>query len=271
VDCLVQCSVLSDVMTMQPLQLAFEKFGDSQNTPLIILHGFFASSRNWRSIARILSARHCVYVVDMRNHGRSPQTKIMDYPSMTSDLQYFLEQQEITQANLLGHSMGGKTAMWFTLNYPDSVEKLIVADISPSRYQHSFNKTIQALKDLPLCSIRNRKEADVVLAKSIEDNNYRQFLLQNLQLKNGEYSWRVDLDTFYQSADNIIAFPDADGLMPYLGDALFLKGENSDYIKADDVFSLFPNALIQSIPDTAHWLHVQAPERFCHEVNVFLG
>jgi len=167
--------------------------------------------------------------------------------------------------------MGGKTAMWFALNYPDSVENLIVADISPSRYQHSFNKTIQALKDLPLHTINSRKEAEEFLAESIVDNSYRQFLLQNLQLKNGEYSWRVDLDIFYESADNIIAFPDTNDLLPYLGNALFLKGENSNYIKADDVFRLFPNAVIQNIPDTAHWLHVQAPEQFCHEVNVFLG
>jgi len=217
-----------------------------------------------------LSSNHCVYVVDMRNHGGSPHTQIMDYPSMASDLRYFLAQHEITHVNLLGHSMGGKTAMWFALNYPDSIHKLIVADISPSCYQHSFNNTIQALKDLPLHSISNRKQADDFLAESIEENSYRQFLLQNLQLKNGEYSWRVDLDLFYQSADNIIAFPDTRNLSPYQGNTLFLKGKNSAYIKAKDVFRLFPNAIIENIPDAAHWLHVQNPERFCQEVNSFL-
>ena len=256
---------------MKPIQLAFEEFGDSRNTPLIILHGFFASSRNWRLIAKILSDSHHVYVLDMRNHGDSPSAKVMDYPAMATDLSYFMQQHEINKANLLGHSMGGKVAMWYALNCPETVEKLIVADISPTRYAHSFNQTIQALMDLPLNQINTRKEAEVHLSDSIADSSYRQFLLQNLQLKKGEYSWRVDLDIFYETADNIVAFPDADNILPYLDEVLFLGGENSDYIRADDVYRLFPNAIISTLPDTAHWLHVQAPELFCHEVNTFLS
>lgn len=256
---------------VKPVQLTFEEFGENSSTPLIILHGFFASSRNWRSIARRLSIRHHVYVLDMRNHGASVHAKVMDYPAMAADLQNFLQQHEIKKANLLGHSMGGKVAMWYALNCPETVEKLIVADISPTRYEHSFDKTIQALKGLPLLKINSRKEADESLADNIADSSYRQFLLQNLQLKNGEFSWRVDLDIFYQTADNIVAFPDESNLLPYLDDVLFLGGENSDYIRTDDVYRLFPNAVISTIPNSAHWLHVQAPGQFCREVNAFLG
>ncbi|WP_305907397.1 alpha/beta fold hydrolase [Methylomarinum sp. Ch1-1] len=256
---------------MKPLPLAFDEFGDPAARPLVILHGFFASSRNWRTIAKKLAVRHHVYVLDMRNHGASPHSPQMDYPVMATDLKYFLDQQGVERVNLLGHSMGGKAAMWFALNCPDSVDKLIVADISPTRYRHSFDQTIQALQNLPLHAINNRKEADEILAETIGDSSYRQFLLQNLQLEAGEYRWRVDLDIFYRTADNIIGFPDVEGVTPYSEKTLFLGGEHSDYIRREDVRRLFPAARIKTIPDAAHWLHVQAPELFCDEVDSFLA
>ncbi len=192
---------------METVELAFEEFGNPDNSPLIILHGFFASSRNWRQIAEKLSAKFHVYVLDMRNHGASPHHPVMDYPAMAADLLRFMESRGLKTANLLGHSMGGKVAMWFALNYPGTVDHLIVADIAPVSYKHSFNSTIQALKALPLAEISNRKQAEELLASAIPELSYRQFLLQNLLLKNGEYCWRIDLDIFYQMAPNIVAFP----------------------------------------------------------------
>lgn len=258
-------------MTIQPVPLAYDEFGEPDNVPLVILHGFFASSRNWRQIARNLSERYHVLVPDLRNHGESPHSPVMDYPAMVADMRFFLDQRGIKQVNLLGHSMGGKAAMWFALNFPEYLERLIVADISPTQYRHSFDRTIHALQQLPLQSIVSRKQADALLAASIADNSYRQFLLQNLQLKDGQYQWRVDLDIFMQTADHIISFPDSDHLRPYLGSALFLGGESSDYIKADDVYRWFPYAQIKTIPGTGHWLHAQSPAQFCQEVDIFLA
>lgn len=255
---------------MQAITLAYDEFGAGNGDPLIILHGFFASSRNWRTTAKNLSENHHVYVLDLRNHGLSPHATRMDYPAMAADLHDFIEQKGLERVSLLGHSMGGKVAMWFALNFPEWVDKLIVADISPTHYQHSFDQTIEALKDIPLSAINNRKEADEALAKNIADISYRQFLLQNLQLQDGEYSWRVDLDIFHGTADNIVGFPDASTVMPYSGDSLFLGGEDSDYIRSNDVYRLFPNASIRMIANAAHWLHVQAPEAFCNEVDKFL-
>lgn len=258
-------------MSRIPLTLAFDEFGDAGGTPLVILHGFLASSRNWRTIARILAEKHHVYVPDLRNHGASPHSTVMDYPAMAVDLIHFFEKNEIEKAHLLGHSMGGKAVMWFALNCPEQVEKLIVADISPTLYSHSFERTIGALQALPLQDIRNRKEAEIILADTISDVSYRQFLLQNLQLQDGQYAWRIDLDIFRRTADNIVAFPDIEGILPYPGDSLFLGGENSNYIRENDVFRWFPQARISTIPETGHWLHVQAPQRFCEEVNAFLA
>jgi esterase len=210
---------------MEIVDLAFEELGNQDDAPLIILHGFFASSRNWRQVAEKLAASFHVYVLDMRNHGASPHHPLMDYPAMAADLLLFMENHGLTTASLLGHSMGGKVAMWFALNHPERMDKLIVADIAPVSYKHCFNNLIQALKALPLHEISNRKQAELLLASSIPELGYRQFLLQNLVLKDGAYCWRVDLDIFYRMAPNIIAFPSADHLPVYTGKTLFIAGE----------------------------------------------
>ncbi|MFK5948691.1 MAG: alpha/beta fold hydrolase [Methylococcales bacterium] len=255
---------------MKAVELAYEHFGDKAKVPLIVLHGFFASSRNWRQIAKKLAEYYCVYVVDMRNHGNSPHNPEMDYPLMSEDLKLFMQQRQIVTANILGHSMGGKVAMWFALTYPESVQKLIVVDISPVTYQHSFDQIINALKQLPLEQISNRKQADEYLEPLIPELSYRQFLLQNLQLKQGKYSWRVDLDIFYRTANNIIGFPSVENIAPYKGEVLFIMGGNSTYTNKEAIKQSFPHAKISTVDQASHWLHVEKPARFVKEVVNFL-
>ena len=255
---------------MLTVDLAFEEFGHTNAIPLVILHGFFASSRNWRLVAEKLAIKFHVYVLDMRNHGASPHHPLMDYQVMADDLLAFMAKQGIKQANVLGHSMGGKVAMWFALNYPALVGQLIVVDIAPVSYTHCFNHLIQTLKNLPLDKIKNRKEADLWLADEIPELSYRQFLLQNLLLQEGVYYWRVDLDIFYNTAANIIAFPSIEAVTPYAGNALFLSGEYSGFVKQGDISYLFPKAQLKTIAKAGHWLHAQQPTAFIDEVEDFL-
>lgn len=255
---------------MNGIELVFEAFGNPDATPLIILHGFFASSRNWRQVAEKLAVNHRVYVLDMRNHGASSHHPVMDYPAMAADLLRFIDRQGLAKVSLLGHSMGGKIAMWFALNHPGRVNKLIIADIAPVSYRHSFDNLIEALKALPLAEITNRKQAEERLAPAIPELSYRQFLLQNLVLNEGAYSWRVDLDIFQRTAPAIIAFPDAAGLPPFVGDALFLAGGDSGYVKPEDISALFPQATLSVIAGAGHWLHVQQPVAFIERVERFL-
>ena len=253
------------------MPLAYEEYGEANAPVLIILHGFFASSRNWRQVARKLAVNLHIYLLDMRNHGDSVHDAIMDYPSMAADIELFLDTQKIAKANILGHSMGGKAAMWLALSHPERINKLIVADIAPVSYRHSFADLIQALQELPLEELSNRKQADSLLTTAIPEASFRQFLLQNLVLKEGKYAWRIDLDIFARTADNIIAFPDTQGIEAYLDKALFLAGETSNYIDQDSVNKLFPNAEIKMIAGAGHWLHAQQPEAFCDAVDEFLS
>jgi pimeloyl-ACP methyl ester carboxylesterase len=254
---------------MKSIKLYFEEYGDKNSEPLIILHGFFASSRNWRQIAKKL-AEHChVFVLDLRNHGSSPHDPEMDYPSMAGDLIAFMDEHGLERASVLGHSMGGKVAMWLALSSPERVNKLIVADISPVSYEHSFDHTMQALKDIPLSQISNRKQADEFLSAAIPELSYRMFLLQNLQLIDGKYNWRVDLDIFQKTAHHIIAFPQVTN-SPYSDNALFIMGENPLYTNSEAIYRYFPQAEISVLEGANHWLHVDQPEAFLTNVIRFM-
>lgn len=256
---------------MQIVDLAFEQFGNKQNSPLIILHGFFASSRNWRACAEKLAVNFCVYVLDARNHGASPHSEMMNYETMVADVLRFITQNELQNVSLIGHSMGGKTAMWLALKYPDLVQNLVVVDIAPMAYKHSFEPLINALKNLPLAELTNRKQAELLLAHIIPELSYRQFLLQNLVLRSGgHYEWRIDLDIFQRNADSILLFPNAENVPQFVGRTLFLAGGNSRYLKENSTEMLFPFAKIQVIPDAEHWIHVQQPQAFLNAVTNFI-
>ena len=183
---------------LDTVTLSFDEFGTTGNPPIVILHGFFASSRNWRQIARKLGEKYHVFVPDMRNHGSSSHSPTMDYPHMAADVADYLGRQGLKSVTLLGHSMGGKAAMWFALHYPEKIDDLIIVDIAPVSYQHSFDVMIQALMDLPLEEISNRKQAEDFLSEAVPDQSFRQFLLQNLVLSEGEYAWKINLEIFKQ-------------------------------------------------------------------------
>ncbi len=255
---------------MSIIDLTFDVFGDTNKKPIIILHGFFASTRNWRACAEKLSQHHCVYVLDARNHGASPHHSVMDYQAMAGDVVRFIAQHNLVKAHIVGHSMGGKTAMWLALNYPECVDRLIVVDIAPISYTHDFTPLIHSLKALPLPLLTNRKQAELLLADAIPELSYRQFLLQNLLLINGSYRWRIDLDIFERNADNIVAFPSTDNLAPFYGSTLFIAGEHSRYISKNSTQMLFPVAIHQTVADAEHWVHVQQPEAFLKMVADFL-
>lgn len=246
---------------MLSVDLAFETFGEPNGCPIIILHGFLASSRNWRTIAQKLAVTHRVYVLDMRNHGASPHVDSMDYPGMAEDVLAFMEKQELNKSYLLGHSMGGKVAMWFALHYPERVESLMVVDIAPVNYQHNFDAMLHALKRLPLAQLTNRKQAEQHLSSAIPDLAFRQFLLQNLLLEDGTYYWRINLDIIQNTAHNIVAFPEPHQQV-FDQPVLFITGGNSAYVDPDAVFVRFPRARIAEIPGTGHWLYVESPEAF---------
>lgn len=245
------------------LQLNYKQFGQGQ--PLIILHGLFGTLDNWQTLARRLSAHYMVFIIDQRNHGRSPHDDAFNYEILAEDLRDFMEAQWIYEAIIVGHSMGGKTAMQFALNYPDMVEKLMVVDIGPQQYKGGHQTIFEALFALNLPTVQNRKEAEAQLATRIDSMAVRQFLLKNLtrNKESGQYEWKMNLPVIYENYQNILAPITSNET--YDGETLFVKGGKSDYLSSNDINDirqLFPKADLHTIAEAGHWIHAEAPDAF---------
>jgi pimeloyl-ACP methyl ester carboxylesterase len=241
--------------------------------PLVILHGLFGSLDNWQTVRQRLSAHYRVCVVDQRNHGKSPHSDTMDYPSMAEDLPGVLVAENITRAHFLGHSMGGKTAMQLALSHPDHVRSLIVVDIAPRQYAPSHLQILAGLKSLDLNSIKSRSEAEEALAPFVPDPEVRRFLLKNLRrMDHGSFTWRNNLEGISNSYPRLNAAIEPSG--KFSGPSLFIRGSLSDYVSDADVpliHKLFPAAKIETMPKAGHWLHAEAPDEFLRVVSEFLA
>jgi pimeloyl-ACP methyl ester carboxylesterase len=253
------------------MELHFEASGKGE--PLIVLHGLFGSLDNWRSISARLSGQFSVFALDQRNHGGSPHAAQMDYALMAQDVVEFLDLRGLSQANVLGHSMGGKTAMQLALSYRDRVNRLIVADIAPRTYPPWHQKMIAAMLGLDLDHFESRTQIEAALAPAVPDLPTRRFLLKNVTRKqdNG-FHWRMGLEQIQANYSRLTEAVIAGE--PFLKPVLFILGANSDYVLETDVpgiRSLFPQAEIKTVADADHWIHTQSPEQFVDLVTEFLS
>lgn len=240
--------------------------------PLIILHGFLGMGDNWKSLANKFAENYQVHLVDQRNHGRSFHDDEFSYEDMAEDLLVYLDGNELEKVNLLGHSMGGKTAMLFAVENPERVEKLLVADIAPKYYPPHHQYILDALNDVDFENISSRNEIDEIFKKHVDDSGIRQFLLKNVYRKEKHLlDYRFNLEVLEENIDEIGV-----GLPPrtqFDGPTLFLKGAHSGYITGSDeglIEAHFPNSEIVTIANASHWLHAENPVDFYNNVVRFL-
>lgn len=257
----------------QGLPLTYLEAGEANGgTPLLVIHGLFGSARNWQTLAKRFAEQRHVYALDLRNHGGSPWADSMSYPEMADDVLRFLDDRGFARAAVVGHSMGGKTAMTLALKHPDRVERLLVADIAPVTYTHTHAPFVAAMKRADLAGRTRRSEVDSQLAEAVPEAPLRSFLLQNLVLEQGTFHWRINLDAIGSCMDSLIGFPDL-GDARYNGPTLFVGGGRSDYILPEYTAPIrhhFPNARIEMIEGTGHWLHAERPEDFAKIVEAFV-
>ena len=249
--------------------LHYKSFGEGE--PLLILHGFLGSLDNWQSIAKELAANYQVFILDVRNHGKSFHDNKHDYASMVEDLHFYVNHLGFSKINILGHSMGGKIAMLFALKYPLLVSHLIVVDIAPKIYQPGHEDILYALSKVNPKELKSRQEAVEIISTYIHEPTVVQFLLKNLDRKvDGSFSWKMNLPVLISQYAEILSFP-GEGI--FNEPTLFLKGEKSDYILPADepnIQQYFPKAKIVSIKNAGHWVHAENPVDFISETSKFL-
>ncbi len=242
-------------------------------TPVLILHGVFGSSDNWLTISKqIASSGYTVYLIDQRNHGRSPHFDKLDYPSMAGDLREFIAEENIQNPILLGHSMGGKTVMEYVVRWPEEVKKLIVVDIAPKAYPVHHTRLLEGLSSLSLPDLTSRQEADEILSGFEPSPGVRQFLLKNLfKNEHNAFEWRFNLPVLKKDMELIgqaISSPH-----PLTLPTLFIRGARSNYILDSDwsgIEKMFPEATLVTIPDAGHWVQAEQPALFLKAVSEWL-
>lgn len=251
------------------MKLHYKKFGQGQ--PLLILHGLFGSADNWQTLAKKFSEYFTVYLIDQRNHGHSPHEENINYDLMADDLNELIENENLNDITLLGHSMGGKTVMRFSQIYPSSISKLIIVDIGRKEYPMHHDKIIQGLSAIDLNIIRSRNGAREILSNYVVEESLLQFLLKNLYwIEKGQLAWRMNLPVIVKNMKMILAKIPAEIV---LTPTLFLKGEKSNYIEESDFNDLmyyFPNSEIETIYNAGHWLHAENPIDFYQLTMDFL-
>jgi len=255
------------------MRLFFREFGEGP--PAIILHGLFGQSDNWVTIGRRIADQFHVFIPDQRNHGQSPHTPVHSFPAMADDLAEFIEEHEIENPVLIGHSMGGKVAMTYALENPGKVKKLVIIDISPRKYPERVIHTqvLGQMIGIDLEKISTRGEVEKLLDLRISDSRVRMFILKNLYYKvHGKLAWRLNLDAINQSMD--LLFDGIRSENQYTQPTLFVRGGKSDYVLDSDIpliKSMFPDSMIKTISGATHWVHAEAPEELCFLLSEFLG
>ena len=249
--------------------LHYQEYGTGQ--PLVILHGLLGSLDNWHTLSRAFASSFRVLAVDQRNHGRSPHSDVFSYDAMAEDLTELLDHLKIPSVRLLGHSMGGKTAMQFALSNPSRVDKLIVVDIAPREYPRLHDEILDAFASVDVSAATSRQQVDDALSKRIPDFAVRQFLMKNLTRDSaGAFTWKANLHSIGKNYAEIAR--EIASEVRFSGPTLFVKADRVDYVLDSDapmIKKLFPNAQIVGV-DAGHWIHAEAPTVFADIVMSFL-
>ena len=248
------------------MELNYQHFSD-QGKPLLILHGLFGNLKNWNSLSRELARDFSVYALDLRNHGESPHSSLMNYGVMAGDVLEFIEARSLAEVNILGHSMGGKVAMQLALEYPEQVSSLLVADIAPVAYDEErgdHENVFNGLLSIDLSGLESRGEAETALAVHVTEPAIRQFLVSNLvRDAQGGYRWRFNLPVLHENYERMRQGIFVSGV--FEKSVLFIKGAKSNYIMKEDwqtIEQLFPRARIKTVMGAGHWLHAEKPQVF---------
>jgi len=260
------------------MNLFFQKTG--QGPPIVILHGLFGSSDNWISMARKLAATFTVYLVDQRNHGHSPHSETNTYQNMVDDLDELLKRLDLHRIHLVGHSMGGKTAMLYGAKHPEIINTLTIIDIAPDGYVNNTITTsripsnqdiINAMARIDLSMVGSRTEVDKILTVPIPDPVVRQFIMKNLHRNaDNSFTWKINLKALLNALPGIMG-----PITEFISESfpvLFIKSEISAYLSEKHltaVKSYFPKAKIFVIPGAGHWIHADQPELLLHALLEF--
>eukprot|EP01134_Creolimax_fragrantissima_P008561 CFRG8561T1 len=249
----------------------------STQPPLVVIHGLFGSNTNWKTVSKVLAQEREVHTIDLRNHGGSPHSDEMSFESLALDVVQYIERRGIKHADIMGHSLGGKTAMVVALNHPSIVRRLIVVDMSPVKYKDSQSDLVsyaKAIRNLDLSVIKNRKDASAALAKDIPDKHHLNFMIGNLvKDERKRFRWKLNVKILPEVIPKLAGFPDNLAIKPFTGPTLFCYGTKSTYYQPQflpEIEGLFSDNRLVGL-EAGHWVHAEKQAEFIDTVKHFLN
>lgn len=245
---------------------------DKPGTPLLVFHGLFGMLDNWGSFGKEMAEYFPVHLIDLRNHGKSFHSDDMSHNDLAEDILNYMNEFQIETANLLGHSLGGKAVMQFSILHPEKVNKLIVVDITTKAYPPHHQGIIKALQSVDFDVVASRQEAEEILSQYIPEKSVIQFLAKNIYWTDErKLTWRFNLKTLAEKYNDFVANAIKFGV--FEGETLFLAGAKSHYILPQDLLLLkqqFPNFNLTTIANAGHWVQAENPKDFNEAVKKFL-
>ncbi len=252
------------------MNLHYRTLGEGQ--PVIILHGIFGTSDNWQTFGKQLATDYQIFLIDQRNHGLSPHSDTFDYPAMAEDIHEFIQQHQLDNPIIIGHSMGGKAAMFYAVTHPNELAKLIVVDIAPRQYPVHHQHILNAMSGVDLVSATSRKDIEDQLKPHLPDFGVRQFLMKNLKREdNNSFSWKLNLPVIQENIENVGVAVDT--TVTVKKPTLFVRGAKSDYIRTEDkalIQAIFPQATVVTVENAGHWVHAEQPKALYKVLIEFL-
>lgn len=137
----IRCEPIDTPLSQSAIATSYVYQGTGQ-TPILLLHGFDSSILEFRSLIPLLATQNQTWAVDLLGFGFTERLPNIDYNSSTIKTHlYSFWQQIINQPVILvGISMGGGTAIDFTLTYPDTVKQLVLINSIGFSGDVSFGK-----------------------------------------------------------------------------------------------------------------------------------
>ncbi len=254
---------------MNPVSLNIKIQGNGP--PILILHGLFGSLDNWQTIANALSNEFTIYLIDLRNHGKSPHTEAFSYTLMANDIMYMIQKYQLVKPFMIGHSMGGKVVLELINLYPNDIGKSIIIDIATKLYPRGHDEIFKSMLGLDIKKINKRSEAEFELSKTILDQTVRQFILKNLDRdQNQQFVWKLNLKSLFENYNEITQ--EIKPSKPIINKILFIRGDRSNYILDKDQLDIkkyYPNSSFVTIADAGHWVHADQPIRLVEIIKSY--
>jgi pimeloyl-ACP methyl ester carboxylesterase len=253
-------------------RIAYQIYGDlnAGRTPLLVLHGSFMSGDTMRPLFAPFTADRPVIAIDARGHGGSSEFPgPTTYELMADDAAAVLAALNVQQADVMGYSMGGTTALFMAVRHPERVGKQVIL-AGTSRRDGWYPEVLQSMAQATPAAFAGSPIEAEYKRLSPNPDQFSTFAQEVLDLEEQNYAASNDAIRTIDDKTMIIV-GDADGVQLEHAIELFkLRGGGDREAASRGFIAGAPRARLAILPATAHIGIMAEAERIAELVTPFL-